>query len=86
MSDTATSEAKPQHPLLEKLASLTPQQLELRRREIAESAKGDYEVLSTEALQELAFITQTLRRRSAGPPKTAKPAKAKPTIDGLLDF
>lgn len=74
--------------LMTKLDAMSPQELELRRREIAASAKGDYEALSTESLQELAFITSTLRRRSSGPPKVAKVpgTKAKPTIDSLLDL
>ena len=66
--------------------SLSPQQLEARRREIVDSARGDYENLSTEMLQELSYISSTLRRRTAGPPKTPRVAgsKPKPTIADLI--
>ena len=67
--------------------SMTPQDLEARRREIVTAAAGVYENLSNEQLQELAYITSSLRRRTAGPPKTARAtgvAKVKPTIDDLL--
>lgn len=72
-----------------RLAAMTPLELEARRRQIVESANGKYEALSTDDLRELAFIVSTLRRRNSGPPKTPKvagAAKAKPTIDNLLDL
>lgn len=72
-----------------RLAAMSPLELEARRRQIVESANGKYEALSTDDLRELAFIVSTLRRRNSGPPKTAKvagAAKAKPTIDNLLDL
>lgn len=71
-----------------RLGSLSPMELEARRREIVASAKGDYEALSVEFLQELAFIVSTLRRKNAGPPRVARVAgsKPKPNIDSLLDF
>lgn len=71
----------------EHLAAMSPVELENRRREIVTSAAGEYENLSTDMLNELAFITSTLRRRSSGPPKAAKgAAKPKATIDTLLDL
>ena len=71
----------------QKLSAMSPMDLENRRREIVASAQGKYESLTTETLQELAFITSTLRRRNSGPPKAPKgAAKPKTTIDNLLDF
>jgi hypothetical protein len=74
--------------LEQRLAALSPVELENRRREIVTSAAGQYEKLSTDDLNELAFITSTLRRRNSGPPKAKAPGstKAKPTIDNLLDL
>lgn len=72
--------------LILKLSALSPLELEERRRQIVSGAKGDYESLSTESLQELAFITSTLRKRNAGPPKVTKVAKPKATLDSLLDI
>lgn len=71
----------------QKIAAMTPLDLENRRREIVAAAKGDYDNLSTENLQELAYITSSLRRRNSGPPKEAKAAaKPKATLDSLLDI
>jgi len=76
----------PREELEARLAAMTPAELEQRRRTIVASANGSYESLSTEDLQELSFVVSTLRRRNAGPPKTARVAgtKAKPSIDDLL--
>lgn len=79
----------PADELKTRLDAMTPQELDLRRRDIVNSANGDYESLSVESLQELSFIVATLRRRSAGPPKSPRVAggsspKAKPTIDSLV--
>lgn len=60
------------------LQALSPAQLEQRRRElIAEIAKlpRSYKDAATEVLQELAFLTGTLRRKTAGPPKETKRTK-----------
>lgn len=59
--------------------ALSDQEIELRRREIIEGAKGDYENLSDELLHELSYIAQSLRKRSSGPPKEAKVAGAAKT-------
>lgn len=68
-----------------RLDAMSPQELEFRRREILDVAKGKYEDLSLDLLSELSFIVGSLRRRTAGPPKAAKAAsKIKPTIDDLL--
>jgi hypothetical protein len=74
------------HPLFAKLGAMSPQELESRRRDIVASAQGDPEKLSDEALEELCFITTTLRKRSAGPPKAKAAPKIKATIEGLLEF
>jgi hypothetical protein len=74
------------HPLMTKLGAMSPQELELRRREIASKAQGDYENISIEHLEELAFITSTLRKRSAGPPKAPKPTKGPKTLDDLANM
>lgn len=75
------------------LAALSPPELEQRRREICKSLQAlprgyDDPDAPIELLHELAIITSTLRRRTSGPPKAAKPAKtsklsAKPTLDSL---
>ena len=73
------------------LDSMTPQDLDLRRREIVATANGDYENLSLDDLKELAAITSAMRRRTAGPPKALKSAtkgaakKPKPTLNSLLE-
>lgn len=88
MSDIHTSGTVPPEvqPVLAKLEGMSPQQLELRRREIVASANGDYEQLTDLALQELCLITSTLRRRNAGPPKEPKAAAKPKSLDALLDF
>ena len=72
----------------QKIAAMTPLDLENRRREIVTAANGKYDDLTTEMLQELAYITSSLRRRNSGPPKEAKTSGAKPkaTLDSLLDI
>jgi hypothetical protein len=74
--------------LEQKLSAMSPGELEARRRQIVETARGDYESLSVNDLQELSYIVSTLRRRNSGPPKTPKTTtpKSKPTIDSLLEF
>lgn len=70
---------------------LTPSELEQRRRDIVLSLTTKYKgyddpEVPVEVLHELAFITQTLRRKNAGPPKVKRApasAKSKPTIDDL---
>jgi hypothetical protein len=74
------------------LKDLSPDGLEAKRREIVTSANGNYKDLSDEDLQRLAFITSTLRRKTSGPPKTAKvktpgtKGKAKVSLDDALDM
>lgn len=58
----------------------TPSELEQRRRSIIETIKGfpksyDDPELPLDLLRELALVTGTLRRSTAGPPKRAKPSK-----------
>jgi hypothetical protein len=72
--------------LMMKLNAMSPAELEERRRQIVASARGDYDSLKTEDLQELSYVTATLRRRNAGPPKATKAAKPKATLDSLLDL
>lgn len=85
--NTATSGANGD--LHSRLALLTPGELESRRREIVLSLTTVYRGyddpdVPIELLHELAFITQTLRRKNAGPPKAKKPPSApKPTVDDL---
>lgn len=62
----------------ELLKSLSPAQLEQRRRDIIDEMRklaAPLKDAPTELLQELAFITGTLRRKTAGPPKEAKRTK-----------
>lgn len=76
-----------QQQLVDRLTAMNPTELELRRRELCASVPkdGTYDDLSVEALEELAFITSTLRKRSSGPPKAAKaPVKAKDINDLLF--
>ena len=69
-----------------RLAEMSPQQLELRRREIVGGCNGDYEALTVAHLEELAFITSTLRKRNSGPPKAnGKAPKVKHTFASLLE-
>lgn len=73
------------------LLTQTPSELEQRRRDIIVSLTTVYKGyddpdVPIELLHELAFITQTLRRKNAGPPKAKRaPAKSgpKPTVDDL---
>lgn len=69
---------------------LTPGELEQRRRDIVLSLTTKYKGyddpdVPVEVLHELAFITQTLRRKNAGPPKVKRSpsTKSKPTVDDL---
>ncbi len=60
------------------LKDMTPAQLEQRRRDIVSDMQKlprTYKDATTEVLQELAFISGTLRRKTAGPPKEAKRTK-----------
>lgn len=73
------------------LADKSPPELEARRREIVKSLTTTYrgyddESVPLELLQELAAVTATLRRKTAGPPKVAKrsPNSPKPTTDDLM--
>lgn len=73
-----------------KLDGLSPVELEERRRAILATIRTypqsyDDPNLPTELLRELSVIVSTLRRRNAGPPKTAKPKgpAPKPTLDEL---
>ncbi len=69
----------------------TPAELEQRRREIVMSLTTQYHGyddpdVPLDLLRELAFITSTLRRKNAGPPKRKKlngGGKSKATIDDL---
>jgi hypothetical protein len=66
-------------------------ELQARRTEILDSMKGQpLGDAPTEILQELAFIFTVLRRKTAGPPRTAKPSKRAPaprgTADDLMDM
>jgi len=67
----------------------TPAELEMRRREIVTSLTTKYRGyddpdVPLDLLRELAFITSTLRRKNAGPPRTKRAnGKAPPTIDDL---
>lgn len=75
-------------PRLEAGKDYSPFELEARRAEIIASANGDYKNISTEDLHELHTILTTMRRKTAGPPKTAKAAKAKKqqvSLDSILD-
>lgn len=58
-----------------RIDAMNAQQVEARRNEILLAAKGDYEILSTDQLHELAYIASKLRRTNVGPPKEAKPRK-----------
>lgn len=69
-----------------RVSAMEPHELEARRRQIVESAKGDFRALSTEALSELCFITSALRKRNAGPPKVAKTPAAKSKSTAVEDL
>lgn len=69
----------------------SPADLEARRREIVGALQTQYQGyddldVPEALLRQLAMITGALRKRTTGPPKTAKPSKtqAKPTVDSLL--
>lgn len=64
------------HPSYSHLEGLNPVDLDARRRAIVEKAQGDYQNLDDRDLNELAFISQTLRARNAGPPKAPKGPKS----------
>jgi hypothetical protein len=71
-------------------ADKSPSELEQRRRDIVHSLTHDFKGyddpdVPLDLLRELAFITQTLRRKNSGPPKV-KRVNAKPTttLDDLL--
>lgn len=73
----------------------SPGELEERRREITKILTTQYKgyddpSIPTTLLHELVAITASLRRRTSGPPKTAKPRKAMPktasTDDLMIDF
>lgn len=74
-----------QQALLDKLKAMSPAELEIRRRAIVDAAKGDYEAMSVPTLEELSYITSTLRTRSVGPPKAKAAPKVKANIDSLLE-
>ena len=76
--------------------TLTPPELDAKRREILSRAeikfdakihRQKFEALDENDLAELAVVCATLRRRSSGPPKEAKPRGApvkKATLGDLL--
>ena len=73
------------------LAGKTPAELEQRRREIVKSLTEVYKGyddpdVPAHVLHELAAITATLRRKTSGPPKVAKPRakKSVTTTDDLM--
>jgi hypothetical protein len=66
----------------------TPSELEQRRRDIILSLTTTYKGyddpdVPIDLLGELAFITQTLRRKNAGPPRRAASRRSRPTVDDL---
>ena len=69
-----------------------PAELEFRRREILDVIRNQYDAnydhpdIPFPLLQELALLTQTLRRKNAGPPKEKRPAPTKKvySLDDLL--
>lgn len=74
------------------LDTLSPNELEARRREIITLLQGmpkgyDDPDVPDSILHELAVITGALRRRTAGPPKATKkagrPTGPKPTVSDL---
>lgn len=75
-------------PRLEAGKDYSPFELEVRRAEIISGAAGDYKNISTDDLHELHTILTTMRRKTAGPPKSAKGSKAKKqqlSLDSVLD-
>jgi len=68
------------------LETATPVELELRRREILASiGPTAWEDADPAVLHELALVARALRRKNAGPPKAAKPAKPAKATDADLD-
>lgn len=67
-------------------------ELESRRREIIEELRqkfrGDYDHpdIPFSTLQELTLLTQTLRRKNAGPPKEKRPAASRKPPSTLEDI
>ena len=67
----------------------SPSELEQRRRDIILSLTTTYRgyddpEVPISLLHELAFITQTLRRKNAGPPRrTTTSKRSRPTVDNL---
>lgn len=61
------------------LADKSPSELEALRSSLMETVKTDYksnlDEVPTDMLNRLAVITQSLRRKNAGPPKVAKKPK-----------
>lgn len=70
------------------LESKSPAELQQRRSEIVAQLMllpRTYEDAPTDMLQELAFITGSLRKKTAGPPKVAKASKRSPTPAATTD-
>lgn len=70
------------------LESKSPAELQQRRQAIVSELMllpKTYEDAPTETLQELAFITGALRRKTAGPPKVARASKRSPTPAATTD-
>jgi len=72
------------------LEGKSPAELEMRRREIVQSLTRDFKGyddpdVPITMLQELAAVTASLRRKTAGPPKVAKRSNGggKATMDDL---
>jgi hypothetical protein len=76
-------------PNAEAIRETDPMRLEARRREIVLSLTTVYRgyddpEVPMELLRELAFITSTLRRKQAGPPRAKRPSTTKTlSIDDL---
>lgn len=69
------------------LETASPADLEIRRREILATINGrDYSEVEPEVLHELALVARALRKKNAGPPKAAKPAKAVKATEADLDL
>lgn len=68
------------------LKGLSPAELEQRRGQIVSTMAKlprSYTDAPTEMLQELAYITGALRKRTAGPPKATKPTKTRSTAPAM---
>lgn len=75
------------------LDTMSPSELEMRRRQIVDSFTTQYNGYDDpnaplSLLQELAFITQKLRRKNSGAPRAKKPTngKSKPSLDDFMDL